>query len=314
MTGRALQWALTLAASFLVCFLGINALPGDPADGLDGPGIPAEQAQRTRSALGLDRPLGERLAATLTAYARGDFGVSVSRKRPVARVIAETLPYSAALGAAALSIAYGLGVTVALLVAGSARPWRRRWSDALLVGALVPRFWFSLILALVFAGFLGWLPASHAGPAGGGSVWERVPYLVLPALALGLPAACVVARLHLAAMERGRRDPHVIARRAAGVAGLQLLFRHRFRPIAGLTATLFALDLPVIVSGAVVVEWVFAWPGTGRLVTAALMSADYPLALATTTLTAAVVLAGRLLAEVLGRRLDPRQAAGRRER
>jgi ABC-type dipeptide/oligopeptide/nickel transport system permease component len=308
MRGTALQFALTLAVSFLVCFFGIDGLPGDPADGLDSPDIPAAQAERTRAALGLDRPAGERLVATLTSYARGDFGISVSRKRPVSRVIAESLPYSAALGTAALILAYVLGVSTALFVSGLRRRWRRRWGDVLLAGALVPRFWFSLLLVLVFAGMLGWLPSSHAGPPGGGSLGQRFPYLVLPALALGLPAACVVGRLHLAAMERSRRDLHVIARRAAGSTGLALRYRHQFRPIAGMTATLVALDLPVIVSGAVVIEWVFSWPGTGRLVTDALMSGDYPLALATTSLTVVGVLAGRALAEAMAGRLDPRQA------
>jgi len=309
-TRSPLRFAATLLATFLACFLLLHAMPGDPADRLDAPGIPVEQAERTRRALGLDQPLPVQLLQTIAGYARGDLGVSFTHHRPVAEVLVDALPPTAALGAAVLLLAYGVGLPLALLLV-SASPRTRSAADRLLLAvATVPRFWLAVMLILLLHSLTGWFPASHAISPGGGGWLDRLRHLVLPALTLGLPAAFVVCRYQLAAMERTLADPHVRAARATGGGGGAWLLRHVLRPSAGAAVALFGLDLPVLVSGAVVVELIFAWPGLGRLAAQAVLGFDYPLALASVLLAAIAVFAGRWLAETLADVLDPR----RRER
>jgi len=305
----ALRALSTLLVAFVACFLLLHAMPGDPADSLAAPGVPAEQALRTRVALGLDRPLAVQLWRTVSSYARGDLGDSTSRRRPVRSALLEALPYSAALGAATLLLAYGFGLPLALGAVALRARWRAR-VEALLLGlATVPRFWLGAVLILAFHDALDWFPASHAFAPGGRGVGDGLLHLVLPALALGVPAACVVARFQLSAMEALLDEPHVRAARATGCGTLALLVRHVFRPSLSVTATLLALDLPVIISGAIAVEVVFAWPGLGRLTAGAILGGDYPLALGAATCAAVVVVLGRLLADGVARRIDPRPAS-----
>jgi peptide/nickel transport system permease protein len=288
-------------------------MPGDPADRLDSPAVPAEQAERNRRALGLDRPVGVQLLRRLASYASGDLGVSFTRKRPVDSVLVDALPSTALLGSAALLLAYGIGLPLALLLVALPARWRRRADRGLLALAVTPRFWLGVMLIFLLHGLAGWFPASHAGPPGGGGWIDRLRHLVLPALALGLPAACVVGRYQLAVMERVLDDPHVRSARAAGAGGVRLFGQHVLRPSLGPAIALFVLDLPVLVSGAIVVEVIFAWPGVGRLTAEAVLASDYPLALAAAMLAAVVVVGGRFLAEALAHAMHPRQAASLEE-
>ena len=310
---RALRAATTLLIAFLVCFFLLQAMPGDPADRLDSPTVPAEQAERNRRALGLDRPVGAQLVRTLASYMQGELGASFTRQRPVAAVLAEALPATLLLGSAALVLAYGLGLTLAVLLVALPHRWRRIADRSLLGFAVMPRFWLGVMLILLLHGLAGWFPASHAAPPGGGGWSDRLLHLVLPALTLGFPAACVVGRYQLAVMERLIDNPHVRAARAAGAAGARLLLQHVLRPSLGPAVALFAIDLPVIVSGAIVVEVIFAWPGVGRLTADAVLGSDYPLALAAALLSVTVVLIGRLSAEAVSGLIHPRVAAARIE-
>jgi len=304
---RGARALATLAVAFLACFLLLHAIPGDPADRLDSPSIPAEQAERNRRALGLDRPPVEQFVRTVASYARGDLGVSTSRMRPVSNVLAESLPYTALLGAATLALAYGVGLPLALLLVFSA-PRARRTLDALSLGlAVIPRFWLGVLLVLLFHGVGGWFPASHAFSPGGGDWVDRLHHLVLPAITLGLPAIAVVMRYQMAVMDQVARSPHVRAARAAGGSGPSMLWNHVARPSLGPALSLFVLDLPVLASGAIVVEVIFAWPGLGRLTAEAVLGADYPLALAAALLSTTLVIAGRLVMELVTRLTNPAQ-------
>ena len=306
---RTARAAATLLCVFLVSFFLLQAMPGDPADRLDSPAVPAEQAERNRRALGLDRPVLVQLAITLGSYARGDLGVSMTRKRPVVEVLVEALPPTILLGSVALLLAYGVGLPLALLLVTLPRRWRRLVDRGLLAFAVVPRFWLGVMLVFLLHSLAGWFPATHAISPGGGGWSDRIRHLVLPALTLGLPAAFVVCRYQFAVMEQVLGDLHVRSARAFGAGGYRLLARHVLRPSLSPAVALFAVDLPVIVSGAIVVEVIFAWPGVGRLTADAVLGSDYPLALAAALLSATVVLFGRLLAEGLARVIDPRQAA-----
>lgn len=312
-TRRRLTPALRLVAEiattwllvFVTCFALLHAMPGDPSDRLDDPGIPAAQAERTRRALGLDRPWPEQMIRTLTGYAHGDLGISISKHRPVADVVLTALPPTVALGSAVLLMAYGLGLPLAGFLIVLSPAARRRGDRIMLALATVPRFWLAVILILVLHGVAGWFPASHATSPGGGGFGDRLLHLVLPALALGLPAVFTVARYQLAAMESTLARLHVAAARARGGSGSRLILKHVVRPSLGPVLTLIGLDLPVIVSGAIVVEVVFSWPGLGRLTVDAVLGGDYPLALATSLLTGTTVVLGRIVAATLADRLIP---------
>jgi len=307
---RAVRAALTLAWVFVVCFALLHAMPGDPLDRLDAAQVPAAQAERTRRALGLDRPVFVQLARTLLSYATGDLGISFSRGRPVASVLAAAVPPTVVLGTAALILGYGVGIPISLGLIALGRRRRRAFDSALLVLASIPRFWLGALLILTFHSFAGWFPASHTTAPGGGDWIDRLRHLVLPALTLGLPAACVVARFQLVAMERALASAHVRAARATGSGGLRLAARHLLRPSLGPAVSLLGLDLPVLVSGAIVVEVTFSWPGLGRTTADAVLSSDYPLALAAAMLSAGAVFVGRMSTEWLATAIDPRQRTG----
>jgi ABC-type dipeptide/oligopeptide/nickel transport system permease component len=182
----------------------------------------------------------------------------------------------------------------------------RRRADALLLAvATLPRFWLGVMLVLVFHTWAGWLPASHAAAPGAAARFD-LAHLVLPALALALPAAAAIARVQRAAMDDPEAAPRLALARAAGVPAGRVLWRHRVRPALAPVAALAALDLPLLLSGAVVVESVFAWPGAGRMAADAVMGGDYPLALAATMLAAASVVLGGIVLDAVLARLDPR--------
>ncbi len=304
--GRLAHAAGTLVAVFVLCFVLLHAMPGDPQDRLEAPGIPASEAERTRRALGLDAPAPVQLVRTVVSYARGDLGISIGRRERVADVLRSAIPATMLLGAAALALAYGAGVPAALLVLALPARARRSCERVALALAVVPRFWLGVLLVLLFHSLAGALPASHAAPPGGGGLASRIPHLVLPALTLAIPAAASICRYQLSMMEAVLEAPHVRASRAAGRAGLGLLARDVLRPSLSATAALAGLDLQVLVSGALVGESVFAWPGLGRVTAEAVLGADYPLALASALVSSAAIVGGRFLAEEAARRLDPR--------
>lgn len=303
---RAIPPVATIGAAFLLVFFLLRLLPGDPADRLDAPGILPEQAERARNALGLGEPLRVQLGRTIAAWGRGDLGISMSRHRPVVDVIAEALPATAALSAAALLLAYGLGTATA--VGGLLLPPRGRKlaRAAMIAASAAPTFWVAVLLVLVLHAWAGWLPASHASSPDGVGIADRLAHLVLPALALGLPAAATVARYQMASAERMLDAPHVRSARARGGGWLRVLATHVVRPSLTPTLALLGLDLPVLISGALVVETAFAWPGLGRITAQAVLASDYPLALAVSVLAATSVVGGRLVSEALAKWIDPR--------
>ncbi len=304
---RALRAALTLALVFAAAFALVRALPGDPAERLDDPAIPAAQAARTRAALGLDRPPAEQFLRTARAYLALDPGVSFAHRRPVRDVIGDALPASATLGAAALAIAYAGGWLLALLLL-ALPPRARAAGEALLaVAATVPRFWLGVVLIALFHDALGWLPASHLARPGEAGALPAPAHLVLPALTLALPALALIARTQLAVLAGAPAGARARAARALGIGEPRVLARAIVRPALAPLVALFGLDLAVVVSGAVVVETVFAWPGLGRLAAGALLGADYPLALACVVLAGTGVIAGGLAADALAAWLDPRR-------
>jgi len=303
-----LVWLVVTAAFGL-----LHLLPGGPGAVVEDPRVPPRQRLELRAALGLDRPLAERYGRFLAAAARGDWGVSFAQQRPVARLVAESAPYTASLAAAALAVELlvggALGAYAARRAGGASDQALRVVSLALWA---LPAFWLGLALIFVFA--IGWplLPAGGvASPAASAWSWgarlaDALEHLALPALALGLPAAAATARFTRAALLETAREPFALAARARGLVPAALFFRHRLRPASAPLVELAGLSAAGLLSGALAVEIVFSRPGLGRLAHDALQARDFPVLLATTALAAAAVVAVGFVADVVQAALDPR--------
>ncbi len=295
-------------------FVAIHLAPGTPFLPEEGRRINPAAVVRLRDEFGLNRPLPEQYVRYLRALARGNLGESFSQRRPVADVIATALPNTAVLAGAALLIDFFLGICIGVFQASRAR----RRSDVALTNATLflyslPIFWFGLVLLLVFGQGLHWFPVGgitdpvlYDALSLGGKLVDRLRHLALPALTLGLVGAAGTARFQRAALIEALGQDYVRTARAKGLRESAVLVRHALRDALLPVITLLGLALPFLLTGAVLVETVFAWPGLGKLAADAIAARDYPLVLAATLLASAAVVMGSLLADLLAALTDPR--------
>jgi len=317
--GRLGASAAVLALVVTAAFLLLEALPGGPGAVVEDPRVPPAHQLRLRAVLGLDRPLPERYARFVGAALRGDWGVSFSSQRPVARLVAEAAPNTAALALAALAIEMLVGVPLGLVAARRGGAVDRAVRALSLALWSVPSFWLGLVLVLLFALALPWLPAGGVASPGAGD-WsplaralDLLRHLALPALAIGLPAAAGTARFARAAFLDVLREPFHLAARARGLPPRTLFLRHLLLPASAPLVELAGLSIGALLSGSLVVEIVFARPGLGRLAYDALAARDYPVLLATATVAAGAVILASLFAEVAHAVLDPRARRAMRD-
>jgi oligopeptide transport system permease protein len=287
----------TLAAVVILSFLLMKLAPGGPFDGeraLD----PATEAALTR-AYGLDRPLPEQITLYVGRLAQGDFGPSlVYRDFTVTDLVAQGLPVSLTLGGLALVLALALGIAIGLAAAARAGGWI---DEALMLGmtllTALPSFVTGPLLVLVFALGFGWLPVSGlGGPA----------HLVLPVIALALPVAGAIAKLTRAGLAGALAQDHVRTARARGLSPARVLLRHALRPALVPVASYLGPAAAGLLTGAVVIETVFALPGLGRYFVEGALNRDYPLVLGVVTLYAALIILFNLVADLIYGWLDPR--------
>jgi peptide/nickel transport system permease protein len=311
--GAAILWAV-----ITLTFVAIHLAPGDPfLPAAERPHDPAVVAG-LRLQFGLDRPLAQQYLRYLGQVARGNLGISFAQRRPVADAIAAAVPHTLLLAAAALTIDFLLGVLLGVVQAARAG----RASDVLLtagtllVGSM-PVFWVGLMMLLVFGEKLHWLPLGGAYDSAlydtlslGGRALDRLRHLALPALTLGLVGAGWTDRFQRAAVLEALGQDWVRTARAKGASEPRVLRRHALRPALLSTVTLFGLSFPFLLTGAVLVETVFAWPGMGRLAADAVAARDYPLVTATAIVASAMVVLGSLIADLLASWADPRVRLG----
>lgn len=296
---------LLLAISALAFTL-IRLVPGGPVEVyLSNPGVRAEDLERLRRALGLDQPLWQQYVSWLGAFVRGDWGFSFSDGRPVLTRIVERLPASLELVSA--SIVLGLIAAVPVAIVGALR--RGSWFDrasmaAAVVGVALPSFWLGLLLQLVFAIGLGWLPSSGRGPDG--ELAERLRHLVLPASVLAFVHAAAWSRYLRASLVDTLQRPFLRAARARGVSTARLITRHALPNALAPAVTVVLLDAALLIPGAVVTESVFAWPGVGSLFTEALARRDYTVLMAMLMVSSIGVIALGVVADMVHAWLDPR--------
>ncbi len=308
--GRLVQAAVTLAALSFVTFLLIGLMPGDPID-LAIAGDPrrgAEDAARLRALHGLDQPLLARYLAWAGAALSGEFGFSRLFARPAAEVLGDALLASLALLLPATILSAAIGVTLGVLAARKPRSGLDYAVNLVaFAGVSMPSFWLGILLIILFAVTLGWLPAGGPPDAPGLIPWLR--HLALPMLTLTVLGLAGYARQARAAMIEALADPWIRTAWAKGATERAVILRHAFPNASVPIITVAALDFATLVSGALVTEAVFAWPGMGKTIYDAILGNDYNLALLALLLSAAVTLAASLAADIAQLAIDPRVRA-----
>src|SRR5712664_3126598 len=294
-------------------FILIHAAPGKPCGGQTENVDPVVCEQLNRQ-FGLDQSIPEQYWRYLVALAHGNLGYSFSLRRPVADAIAETVPFTLQLAGAALLLDFllGLGLGIYHAVRVNRLPDVVIGNVTLFIYSL-PTFWLALLLLLIFGEKLRWFPVG--GPNNPVlcplvdslyCVADRFWHLVLPASTLGLVGAAGTARFQRAAMLEVATQDFVRTARAKGVPERQVVLRHQLRNALLSFITRFGLAFPFLLTGAVLIETIYAWPGMGRLAFDAILSRDYPLVTATALIASVVVVAGNLLADILLGIADPR--------
>jgi peptide/nickel transport system permease protein len=301
-------------AAVSLTFVGIHLAPGRPFLPPDERPMDPAVVARLQHNYGLDRPLLEQYVRYFVELAHGELGESFSQRRPVAQAVASAVPNTLLLTTTALAIDFTLGILIGLYQASHAR----RRSDVALANVTLffyslPTFWLALVLQLCCAVWLRWFPtggitdpALHDAMPFLGRVADRLYHLVLPALTLGLVGAGGTARFQRAALLDALGHDYVRTARAKGLTEPAVLVRHAWRDALLPMITLAGLALPFLLTGAVLIETVFSWPGLGKLAADAISARDYPLVLATTLVATCAVVLGSLVADLLTAAADPR--------
>jgi peptide/nickel transport system permease protein len=313
---RALSGIAVVAGVVTLTFVLLHAAPGDPAERLIGPTATPEQLAAGRHALGLDRPLVAQYGTWLARFVRGDWGTSFATGRPVRTMIGSAWPATVRLVALSLLLSYGLGLAVGAVQAAR---HRHRLDTALSVASVtlvaLPGYWLGLMLVTVFTYLLRVLPAFGAAgyDADYLSGWARfldgLRHLALPLATLTLIGVGSAARFVRGALLDALEQPFVVTARAKGLTAPRVMVHHALRHALIPVVTLLGLSLPALFSGAVFVEAVFAWPGVGRILVEAVQARDYPVVMSATAISALLVVAGNLLADVAAGLIDPRLRA-----
>ena len=276
----------------------IHLVPGDPAEAMLGETAPPTDLAELRARLGLDRPMHVQYGEYLAGLVRGDLGTSFRYNTPVSREIAQRLGPTAQLASAAMIIA----VLIALPLGIVGALYRGRAVDqvamaASLAGIAMPNFWLGPLLAILFAVQLGWLPVSGTGS------WR---HLVLPAVTLGAALAAITARMTRASLIDELRELHVLAAQARGLSRSRAVVRHALRNSLIPVVTILGLQLGAVLTGTIITETIFAWPGVGRLLIQAINFRDYPLVQGCILFVSVTYVTMNLLVDLAYAWLDPR--------
>ena len=312
---RRILYAIpTLFGIVVLVFLLLHLAPGSPSAGgssESGRRVSAAAREEMRRIYGLDRPLPERFASWMGRVVRFDLGESFVDHRPVSERIREALPATLALNGLALLLTLAIAIPLGVVAGGRPEgPFDRISAVALFALYSMPVFWAALLLQSLLSVELGWLPlygvASDDVPTGLAGMGDRLAHLALPVTCLTYGSLAFLARIVRAGVVDARSQLYFTAALARGVSRGAALWRHAFRNALLPVITLLGLLLPGLLSGSVIVERIFAWPGLGRLYFDAILSRDYPVVLGLSLIGAVATLAATLAADVAYAFADPR--------
>ncbi|MEU4551828.1 peptide/nickel transport system permease protein [Micromonospora violae] len=303
---RAWQSALTLLLSTIVVFVGVRALPGDPALALAGEDRSPEALEAIRHHYGLDQPLLVQFAQYVERMAQGDFGVSIRTGTPVSSMLTTALPVTVELSILAILIAAALGVGAGVLAAvRRGRPAEWLANGLALIGLSVPHFWLGLLAILYLSVATGLFPASGFVPILEDPV-DNLYHLVLPAVILGTGLAAIIMRQTRSAMLDSLSSDYVRTAKAKGLRPRAVITRHALRNSLIVVVTVVGLQLGGLISGAVVTEQIFGLPGFGKMTIDAVFQRDYPVIQAVVLLTATAYIVINFFVDLLYSVIDPR--------
>lgn len=303
---RFLALVATLAGAALVIFLMLEILPGDPAAVTLGLNAAPEALAALRAEMGLDQPVPVRFLTWVGGLLTGDLGLSYTYRVPVAQLIGERMAVTLPLAFMAIGLATLIGVPLGILAASRhGRPEDAAVMVFAQLGLAVPNFWFGLLLVLAFAIGLGWLPAGgFPGWAAGPGVALKA--LLMPALALALPQAAILARVTRSAMLDTLQEDFVRTARAKGLTEPVTMLRHALRNALIPVVTIMGLQFSVLIAGAIIIENVFALPGLGRLVFQSITQHDIIVVKDLVMLFAGLAIIVNFAVELLYGLIDPR--------
>jgi peptide/nickel transport system permease protein len=282
----------------LVSFGLLQLVPGDPALILAGEEATEEVLTRIRQEYGLNRPLPVQFLSYLRHAARGDLGISIQSRQPVATLLAQRFPFTLKLACLAILVSATLGV-IAGVIAATRRNSMLDLAALLgsLVGISLPIFWLGLLAILLFSVKLRWLPAGGSG---------TLAHLILPALVLGAASSAVIARTTRASMLEVLRQDYVRTARAKGVEERYVVYRHALKNAMIPILTVFGLEFGYNLGGAVLTETVFSLPGAGRLIVEGIFARDYPVVQGALLVVATTFVLVNLLTDIAYAFFDPR--------
>lgn len=276
----------------------IHVIPGDPAQTILGDTGSQEEVEVLRQQLGLDRPIIEQYLTFLGGFVQGDLGTSLRTNQSVTVMIAERIPATLELALASMICAVMFAIPLGVVAA----VWRGTVIDysamtLALIAVSIPNFWLGPLLALIFGVELGWLPVSGRG---------TLAHLIMPAVSLGTGLAAILARMTRATLLEELREQYVVAARARGASKTRAILSHAFRNSLIPVVTLVGLQFGVVLTGAVITETIFAWPGIGRLLIQSISFRDYPLVQGCVLMISIAYVGVNLLTDLVYGVLDPR--------
>ncbi|KAM9864959.1 Glutathione transport system permease protein GsiC [Leucobacter aridicollis] len=310
---RLWQSALTLVLASIVVFVGVRAIPGDPALAMAGEEADPATVAATRERLGLDKSILVQYFSFLGNLFRGDLGNSLRTGAPVTDLIGATLPVTLWLATYAIVIAVIVGVLAGVI----AERFRGRWPEWIanifaIVGLSVPNFWLGILAIMYLSVILGWFPASGYVPVLDNPI-TGLYYLTLPAIILGISLAAVIMRQTRASMIESMGSDYVRTARAKGLGRFRILFRYGLRNSLIVVMTIVGLQLGGLISGAVVTERIFGLPGFGKLTLDAVFTRDYPVIQAVVLVVTLAYILINLAVDVLYSVINPRIRVGGRK-
>jgi len=297
----------------VVCFLLVTLAPGDPLNAIAPADAPADVIEALKVAYGLDRPMPVRYGLWLARAMHGDLGASIATGRSVASEVMGAVSNTLVLASVAAAVGVFIGCVLGALAGYNAGSWLDRLASALsMVGVSIPHYWLGLVLTIVFSVKLGWLPAMGAGPGGSGEwLWdaEHLRYLLLPAATLSVIPMGIITRTVRALVAETVNQEFVVALRARGL-GRVAVFRHVARNALPTVLAVTGLQVGYLMGGSILVETVFAWPGTGFLLNTAIFQRDIPLLQGTILVLCLFFVALNLLVDIVQPLVDPRMGRG----
>ena len=276
----------------------IHVIPRDPAQTILGDTGSQEEVEVLRQQLGRDRPIIEQYLTFLGGFVQGDLGTSLRTNQSVTVMIAERIPATLELALASMICAVMFAIPLGVVAA----VWRGTVIDysamtLALIAVSIPNFWLGPLLALIFGVELGWLPVSGRG---------TLAHLIMPAVSLGTGLAAILARMTRATLLEELREQYVVAARARGASKTRAILSHAFRNSLIPVVTLVGLQFGVVLTGAVITETIFAWPGIGRLLIQSISFRDYPLVQGCVLMISIAYVGVNLLTDLVYGVLDPR--------